>query len=277
MTTTVTETTPNPVVPATTAPATPPAAAPGTQPAGASETPGTTPPVVVAPIVTPPVTGEPQGEEGAEIRLTKDALNSRMSRHTEAKLMAEFGTKDPAEVKTRLAKLAELEAKEESERLARLSETERLTEEVRQRDAKIAQLEAAHEQAELRQQVAVVERRTTEIARGIFKEHAIPGAIDALRANTRTWSEEERRDEVKGYARATEFLKDYANKIPELKRDHTPEVVRTTPVAGGGAEPPNKPHNPTGSPAPSGGGPKNVKDMNHAEYAAWKRANGLSY
>lgn len=103
-----------------TTPNTPPGTPPATPPAG---TPPAAPTPPAPPAGTPPAT--PPTDAPFAVFHTAEQFNERLARETRKQIAELTGTKDADELKTRLAKAAELEAAEEKRKKDAMSEIER--------------------------------------------------------------------------------------------------------------------------------------------------------
>lgn len=101
---------------------------------------------------TPPKEGKGDEEKPPEdeiISLPKSAFTDRVRREANAEIRRQYGVENVTEVKARLDRLKELEAKEEETRKATLTEQQRLQEELGKAQAATATAQAAAEQAAL--------------------------------------------------------------------------------------------------------------------------------
>ena len=237
--------TPPTIVQPTPAPApTPVTAAP---PASATPAPA---PLPVAPPAPP--AAHTLGEDGdipdnADlIQMPKSALAKRLERHTRKELKERFGTDNPEEIKAQLEELKTFKAQQEEQRLAGLSEAERLKEQLAQERARGDRYKQKHQQT-VDQHVYSRENGRIE---GIadqhidpqFKEYALQNLARHL---TSTYSERELKDLPD--EKIQEWFRGEVSRNPKLARDFTgappPPPPRQVPLNNGIGDParPNPP------------------------------------
>lgn len=174
----------------------------------------------------------PDGE--TTLALTPKALKARIARSRQKYLVEKFGGANPEEVKAKLAKLAELEAKEEEQRLASMTELDRHKElAARAQEERDAAVQAL---AEYKQSQAITEqdRFVSGIAGRYFVGKYADFAVRALKHYIQELPDEEVPDESQQGAFLDGWFAQFAHEHPEIclkpVAPETPAVV-ATPVA----------------------------------------------
>lgn len=188
--------------PASATPAAPPPAAP--------------PPVVQAAALPTPEAPKPEGR----IELTKEDLDSRLSRAKRTALKESIGEEDPAVVKAKLERLAALEADGEAKRIAALSEAERTKEELARANARAETAEKALKE----QRRSNIVARETQRVTGIAVKHIAPEATGyALADFSKHLKSLSRADANKLTDKDVEvFFRDLAKKKPFMAKSTAP-------------------------------------------------------
>lgn len=219
------------------------------------------------------------------IEMSPKALKSRLDRFTKKQIKERFGVEDFDAVKTQLDRLADYERKEEEQRLAQLTEVDRLKEQ-------LAQAHQARERAETRAQelhetqvVAAEDRRIKGIADKYIKPKGFKIAISELASFLNGCSEDDLRspDELidnwfQKFVKEDwpEFSKDYGAQAPVAPQAPAPPP-RAIPLSNGAhVERPSTQH-PSGQVLQKTAAPGKSNSMSETEVREYKRQNGLHW
>lgn len=208
---------------------------------------GTTPPA-------PPVPGQPFA-----VFETQEAFNDRLHRSTRAELRAQFGTDDPAEIKTQLARLKVLEEADAARAREQLTATQKLELDLAAEKTKREAAEAERDQERFR---ATVSQDCARL--GIknlkYAQFVVAEAAEALPEGQQL----DPYEHLKGLLEKPEFKPAFGiESAPTV----VPTPVNTSPTPG--APPP--------PPPPAGGGPggPDVMAMSAAEFRAHLDRQGV--
>jgi hypothetical protein len=124
------------------------------------------------------VDGEDELDEKQPYQISGAALKKRLTRYSKSQLKEHFGTTDPEEIKSKLAKLAKLEADAEEARKAKLSEEEKMKEELAREKARAEAAEARAAAAEDKHIISVQERRVSSLASKFIDEDLLEDAME---------------------------------------------------------------------------------------------------
>lgn len=216
-------------------------------------------------------------EDADLLELSPRALASRIARATKKELKERFGTDDPDEIKAKLARADELEAKEEERKLAEMTEKERLEAELAKERERASAAETKYAKAEEARVVETTTKKVIDIALKFVDADYAEDALAALKRDMRAnWDDSELENETKAYKKMETFFKEYIEKKPKMAKDfQVTQEVKATPLNSGigNARPQGAPQNLMGS---KSGGEKDVKNMSKQEYIQWKRQRGIS-
>jgi hypothetical protein len=200
----------------------------------------------VAPVVPPVVQTEPKRVRlGAEeaipddvdlIEMPRRALDSRLARHTKAELKTRFGTSDVEEIKTKLDRLATLEAAEEERKRAQMSEQDRITADLtKERELRV---DAERREMTLREDLVIGKEEERIVSIGV--KHIRTKYVKFALADLATHLRNEYTDaELKNLKNSVidEWFVKYAENNPELTRKPAaappPAPVRRVPLSNG--------------------------------------------
>lgn len=225
-----------------TGPAATPPGAPSAPPAKAGA-PST--PAAAASPASPP-TGAPRGKV---VTMSEADLRDRLARAEQARLKKLFGTDDPKEIQARIDAMKKMEARQEAERQARLSNEQKLQEQLAAEKARAKKAEqrarTLHEQRVVQEQGSLVMRHANQ--------HVNPDYTDEA---TLAFARHIQQQDPRVVARMTEkdvgkWFANYVQKKPALARN-TPAAAPPTPrverTPAGAPRPPPRPQG-TGAPA----------------------------
>lgn len=207
------------------------------------------------------------------IEMSPKSLKSRLERSNKKQLRDRFGTDDMESIKAKLDKFAEYEAKQEEQRLAQLSEGERMKEELNVE--KTARLAAETRVKEL-QESRILEsedRRVMNIAAKYLDPDYIDTNIPVLARHLDGLSEEDLKNPEKAIE---DFFKDLVTKKPKLAKEYEAEkkAVEEQKSAAPVKMPLNNGPNvakPPNTASSGNAGTKNVKEMSASEYRQYKQ------
>lgn len=249
------------------------------------------------PAATPAPAAAPTRAATAAAAMPPEQFNVRLRREREAsdrKWAEAAGVKTPDEMKAKLAKLAELEAKETESRLAEMTELDRVKAQLAAANEEIAQLRAATEEA----QTETAREREVRILEGIggkvLKPRYVRVALTEFREHLRTLEKED--VETMKPREVERWFSTYAKENPELALGdpaEQPAAAVAAPVAAvkpaarrpitNGRPPPKRPDGgPVTTDAPHMLHGKTVRpgqpnSMTPAEVRAFAKANCVDY
>jgi hypothetical protein len=212
------------------------------------------------------------------IQLPKAALAKRLERHTRKELKDRFGTDNPDEIKVRLDKLAEYERTAEEQRLAGLSEADRLKEQVAKERQRGDQYKQKY-QATVEQHVFAREQGRIESIAGQhidpqFMEYTLQGLARHLQA---TYSERELKELPD--EKIVEYFQKQVQANPKLARDFaapTP-APRVAPLTNGVKDAARPAPPPGQTPTEKNFSPSAQNAMSRDEARAEARRQGYDY
>lgn len=249
-----------------------PAGAPGAAAPGASPPGGTTPPAS-------PASGAPAGPK--KITMSEADLRERLHRAESARLKKMFGTDDPKVISERMARMTELETQQEAERQARLTNEQKLQEQLA---AEKARADKAQERARSLEEQRVVQQQgsvVTKAASQHVHQDYIEEASLAFARHVQQHPREVARFTEKDIGK---WFSDYVAKKPALARTATPPApqapqprVERTPAGA-----PRPPPRPQGQQAPVNPEQKTLRpgqpnSMSRMEASAELRRRGINY
>lgn len=258
------------IIPTGKAPAEAPGAtgAPG---AGASPPGGATPPAS-------PGSGAPGPKK---ITISEADLKERLQRAENARLKKMFGTDDPKVIAERMKRMEELEAQQEAERQARLSNEQKLQEQLAAEKARAdkaqQRAQALEEQRVVQQQGSVVSKAASAHVHQDYIEEASLAFARHVQQHPREVARFTEKDIGKWFS-------DYVAKKPALARTATPPApqpqqqrVERTPA--GSPRPPPRPQGPQPPSNPQGRTlrPGQPNSMTRQEASAELRKRGINY
>jgi hypothetical protein len=220
--------------------------------------------------------------EGADEFVVKSsAFKRRIDRAHKKQLKEEFGTDDPTEIKTKLQELESFKAKQEEQRLAQLSETDRMREELDRykQEAERYKLEAStvKETYEVREQ----DREIVGNAEKFFQPKYMNFVTFELSQHLQSVSEAALGDDPMKYING--WMKDFAEKNPAMAQQAPqpapaaePQVVVQKVVAlnnGAQVTPPDRTQHLENKTAT----PNQPNSMSDSEWRDYKRKNGWNF
>lgn len=227
------------------------------------------------------------GDEVPEgkFKLTTAALNKRLARHSKKELRDHFGTDDPEEIKAKLAKFSEYEAKAEEERRKALSDKEKADEDLRKERERAEKAEAAYQRAIDAQTFSEYNATADKVFDKYFEadEDTREFVMSRLHKHVLALDEKDAPNDAKKAAKLFDkWAKEYAEKHPKyaikaaVVEDETPDAKAVKKITLSTGSNPDRPER--GDPALTTKTPKpgQVNSMTKPEYAAYKRSQGLS-
>lgn len=222
--------------------------------------------------------------EGADEFVVKSsAFKRRIDRAHKKQLKEEFGTDDPTEIKTKLQELDSFKAKQEEQRLAQLSETDRMREELNRykEEAERYKLEASsvRETYEVREQ----DREIVGNAEKFFQPKYMNFVTFELSQHLQSVADSALGDDPMKYING--WMKDFAEKNPAMSIQSaqapaapTPEpqvVVQKVVALNNGAQvtPPDRTQHLESKTAT----PNQPNSMSESEWRDYKRRNGWNF
>lgn len=254
-----------------------PAAAPA--PPGASASPGATPssPAATNPPASPP-SGVPRGKV---VTMSEADLRDRLARAEQARLKKLFGTDDPKEIQARIDAMKEMETRQEAERQARLTNEQKLQEQLAAEKARAEKAEqrarALHEQRVVQEQSSLVTRIATTHVNPDYAEEA-----------TLAFARHIQQQDPRVVARMTEkdigrWFGEYVTKKPALARNASPPPAPAAPrverTPAGAPNPPPRPKGnaPAATPEAKTLRPGQPNSMSRMEAIQELKRRGISY
>lgn len=210
------------------------------------------------------------------LQLSKKALGSRLERHTRKELKERFGTDNPDDIKAKLDRLAEFEAKQEEQRLAQMSELDRVRESETKALQKAQEWEDRYRQTVTAQVVRTeqnrIERITSQLLDPDFLEVELQKFARHLR---KTYSKEELN--ALPDSEIEQYFKNRVAEKPKMAKDYRPEPVVTTAPLTNGPRAENRPAPPPGVQPEKSFSPNSSNPMSRSEARAEARRQGYDY
>ncbi len=220
-------------------------------------------------------------EDAELLQLSKAALSKRLARHTKKELRARFGTDDAADIKAKLDRLDEFETKAEEERRKQLTREQQLQEDLENERKARTKAEKAYERTVEFQTFSQFDQAATSAIAKHFEPGFEDYAIVKLKAHVSSLDDEDApRDAKKAAAVFDKWAEKYVKENPKFaraqekeKEPEKREVKKVTLTNGADPHRPERgePNDAKKTPRP---GLKNT--MSKAEYANFKRQNGLT-
>lgn len=225
------------------------------------------------------------------LELTPKALKARLARHSKSDLREKFGTDDPEEIKSKLAKLADYETREEEQRRAALDEKTRIEEDLARANARA---EAAELRAERLHNDHIIGSEEARIIK-LGEKHLDPDYVgDNLSKLARYLDKKYTAKELDklGDAGRTkvieEWFQDLAEKKPKLARDYeetkakqlakeAKEAAKTKKPLTSGGDTKDRPTPKAGATENKTYAPGRSNSMTSAEAKEQMRKEGFSY
>jgi hypothetical protein len=213
------------------------------------------------------------------LEMSPRALKSRLERHSKKELRDRFGTDDTDDIKAKLDKLSEFEAKAEKDRLAQLSEVEQWKERAAKAER---ERDEAFTRARDAQEARIVDREDTRIT-GLAAKYLDPDYIEeSLYKLARYLRDEVDASDLKKNANGVieDWFKKLVEKKPKLGKDFGAAGPPPKPVPlTNGTEParPGQGGQPSGTALDKTAAPGKANSMTEAELRAYKRAQGLHW
>ncbi len=183
---------------------------------------GAKPEVVVTPTVPTAhkVKDDEEIPENAELlELTSKAFKSRLARHTKKELRERFGTDDANEIKAKLARLDELENKEEESRRAALDEKTRLEEDLAKANSRAEQAEFRSQQLHENQLVDKEESRIVTLGKEVMDPEEIEDQLPKLARYLKKEFTEKQLRKLPD-SKIAKWFADQVEKRPKLGKDY---------------------------------------------------------
>jgi hypothetical protein len=213
------------------------------------------------------------------VELSQRALRGRLERFSRKQLKDRFGVDSYEDIEAKLKRAAELEEQEETRRLAAMSETDRLREELATERRRRESVETRYHETTERQALEKEDRRVVSVMEKYIHPKMIRRLVPDLAAHIASLTD----DDLKNPEKVIEaWCEEQIQELPQLARDFkttveapTPKVALTT-----GTDPSKKPTaaNPSGQSTerktPRPGQPNS---MTKGEYQAYLRELGLQY
>lgn len=214
------------------------------------------------------------------IQLSKSALTKRLARHSKKELRDAFGTDDIAEIKSKLAKHDEYAAKAEEERRAQLTKEQKLQEDLEREKKRAEKAERELQSTVDRQAFAEYD----QVAKGIFDKYFDddPDTREFVESRLKKHvasldDKDAPADPKKAEKVFDKWAKEYAEKHPKYAKK-APEEPKPEPkkIALNTGASPTKPEKGDPKAVTKTARPGQANTMSKAEYAAYKRQNGIA-
>lgn len=207
------------------------------------------------------------------LTLTTGQLKERMQRKTEGELVKLFGTSDPVAIQKMRQEYESLTKQREEQRLATLSETQKLTEQLERE--KQARLEVENRFNGMQRQITINEesKRVGSIFSGYiddkYMKHAMRDFAEEMLVDKKLTDKQINK---LGEKDIRKWCEGYAKKFPAFSKPKQPATTSTE-VAKNGSKTGSKPN---GKQEPTNK-PKSPKDMSEAEWRDYRLKNGIRY
>lgn len=214
------------------------------------------------------------------LQLSKSALTKRLQRHTKKELREHFGTDDPGEIKSKLEKFAEYEAKAEEERRKQLTREQQLQEDLEREKRRAEKAERDLQNTVDRQTFAEYDAVAKSVFDKYFDDDEDTRDFVAARLKKHVFAMDDKEapsDPKKAEKVFDAWAKEYAKKHPKYaKKAPEPEKPEPKKIALNTGTAPTKPERGNPDVATKTPRPGQANSMSKAEYAEWKRRHGIS-
>lgn len=161
------------------------------------------------------------------LEMTTKSFKNRLERFTKKQLKERFGMDDPEEIKAKLTELDGYKAKEEEQRIAALSEKEKLQEERDREALKSAQWEQKHNALLEAQELGKVQSKAESIASKFIDPDYVDVAVEKLKKAVRSASEADLKNPD---AFMESWFKEEIKNKPKISKDYEGKPAEVKPV-----------------------------------------------